>query len=288
MLFRSNDTATPEIYTVGNTLSLHDALPISAALTLARSRRSVVVIDGGEPRNARAAGVHNYHGREGTSPAELLAIGRREVEGYGVRVIDAQAVATQRIDGGFEVTLDNGDVQQGRRLVIATGAWDELPDIPGVAEGWGHTVIHCPYCHGWEVRGQRIGVLGISPPGIHQALLFSQLSDDVTLYLHDLELTDAETASLQSRHVKIIEGAIASVESLGVDALVVAPVVHPRLDAFSSIGITPENLRSTPGVWAVGNVAEPSAQVIGSAAEGVMTAARINWDLIESELPVPH
>ena len=255
---------------------------LSAALTLARSRRSVVVIDGGEPRNARAAGVHNYLGREGTPPAELLAIGRREVEGYGVRVVDAQAVATQRIDGGFEVTLDNGDVQQGRRLVIATGAWDELPDIPGVAEGWGHTVIHCPYCHGWEVRGQRIGVLGISPAGIHQALLFSQLSDDVTLYLHDLELTDAETASLQSRHVKIIEGAIASVESLGVDALVVASVVHPRLEAFAGLGITPENLQSTPGVWAVGNVAEPNAQVIASAAAGVMAGARINWDLIEN------
>ena len=255
---------------------------LSTALTLARSRRSVVVIDGGEPRNAPAAGVHNYLTRDGTPPAELLRLGRAEVESYGGRIIDCQAVSTQRIDGGFAVTLDNGDVQRGRRLVIATGVWDELPDVPGVREGWGDTVIHCPYCHGWEVRDQRIGVLGTGPGSVHQALLFSQLSDHVTLYLHDLELTDADTASLTSRKVAIAPGAIASVESLGVDALVVAPVVHPRLDSFADLGITPENLRSTPGVWAVGNVAEPSAQVIGSAAEGVMTAARINWDLIEN------
>ena len=240
------------------------------------------MIDAGEPRNARADGVHNYLTRDGTPPAELLALGRTEVEGYGVRIINSEVISTARIDGGFEVTLDSGDVQQGRRLVIATGAWDELPDIPGVAEGWGHTVIHCPYCHGWEVRGQRIGVLGTGPGSIHQALLFSQLSDDVTLYLHSLKLTDAETASLQARHVRITPGAIASVESLGVDALVVAPVVHPRLDAFSGIGITPENLEGVPGVWVIGNAAEPNAQVIGAAAAGTMTAARINWDLIEN------
>jgi len=261
---------------------------LSAALTLARSRRSVIVIDGGQPRNARAEGVHNYLTRDGTPPAELLALGRKEVEGYGVRVIDGQAVETTRIEGGFEVTLGDGSVQRCRRLVIATGGWDELPDVPGVAEGWGHTVIHCPYCHGWEVRGQRIGVLGTGPGGIHQALLFSQLSDDVTLYLHSLELTDAEVASLRSRNVAIVEGAIASVESLGVDALVVSTVVHPRLEAFAGLGITPESLETTPGVWAIGNVLEANAQVIGAAAAGVMTGARINWDLIEKTLPAVH
>ncbi len=255
---------------------------LSAALTLARSRRSVVVIDAGDPRNARANGVHNYLTRDGTPPAELLALGRAEVLSYGASIIDGRAVATQRVDGGFEVTLDDGRVVAGRRLVIATGGRDELPDIPGVKEGWGHTVIHCPYCHGWEVRDQRIGVLGTSAGSIHQALLFSQLSDDVTLYLHSLELTDADTALLRSRGIRIEEGAIASVESLGVDALVVAPVIHPRLEPFAGIGVTPETLDTTPGVWAVGNVAEPNAQVIGAAAVGVMTAARINWDLIEN------
>ncbi len=261
---------------------------LSAALTLARSRRSVVVIDGGQPRNARADGVHNYLTRDGTAPGELLRLGRAEVLSYGARIIDGQAVSTQRVDRGFAVTLDDGTAIEGRRLVIATGGWDELPDIPGVAEGWGHTVIHCPYCHGWEVRDQRIGVLGTGPGGIHQALLFSQLSDDVTLYLHSLQLTDAEVASLTARNVRIVEGAIASVEQLGVDALVVSTTVHPRLEAFAGIGITPDTLETTPGVWAIGNVVEPNAQVIGAAAAGVMAAARINWDLIDSELPADH
>lgn len=261
---------------------------LSAALTLARSRRSVVVIDAGDPRNAPAEGVHNYLTRDGTPPAELLALGRAEVASYGASVIAARAVATQRVDGGFEVMLDDGRVVAGRRLVIATGGRDELPDIPGVKEGWGHTVIHCPYCHGWEVRDQRIGVLGTGPGSIHQALLFSQLSADVTLYLHSLELTDAETASLRSRGIAIKEGAIAHVQDLGVDALVVATTVHPRLEPFAGIGVTPETLESTPGVWAVGNVLEANAQVIGAAAAGVMTAARINWDLIEETLPATH
>ena len=261
---------------------------LSAALTLARSRRSVVVIDAGDPRNARANGVHNYLTRDGTPPAELLALGRAEVLSYGASIIDGRAVATQRVDGGFEVTLDDGRVVAGRRLVIATGGRDELPDIPGVKEGWGHTVIHCPYCHGWEVRDQRIGVLGTSPASIHQALLFSQLSGDVTLYLHSLQLTDAETASLRSRGVAIAEGAIASVESLGLDALVVSTTVHPRLEPFTGIGLTPETLETTPGVWVVGNALEGNAQVIGAAAAGVMAAARINWDLIEETLPAAH
>jgi thioredoxin reductase len=261
---------------------------LSAALTLARSRRSVVVIDAGDPRNAAADGVHNYLTRDGTPPSELLALGRAEVASYGVSVLDGRAVATQRVDGGFEVTLDDGRVVAGRRLVIATGGRDELPDIPGIKEGWGHTVIHCPYCHGWEVRDQRIGVLGTSPASIHQALLFSQLSDDVTLYLHSLSLTDAETASLRSRGVAITEGAIANVEDLDADALVVATTVRPRLEPFAGIGVTPETLESTPGVWAVGNVLEANAQVIGAAAAGVMTAARINWDLIEETLPAIH
>jgi thioredoxin reductase len=284
-----------EVSSAQNPRSMEDVIIVGAgtgglstALTLARSRRSVVVIDGGEPRNARADGVHNYLTRDGTPPAELLALGRAEVLSYGARVVDGLAVSTERIDGGFAVTLDDGTVQQGRRLVIATGVWDELPDVPGVREGWGHSVIHCPYCHGWEVRDQRIGVLGTSPGSIHQALLFSQLSDDVTLYLHSLELTDAETATIESRHVRIIPGAIASVESLGVDALVVSPVTHPRLDAFAGLGITPQNLHDVPGVWAIGNVAEPNAQVIGAAAAGVMAAARINGDLIESELHAGH
>ena len=275
---------------------------LSTALALTRSRRSATVIDAGDPRNAPAEAMHNYLGHDGMPPAEFLARGRAEVEGYGGRIASGRAVDTARITGGFEVVLDDGSVVQGRRLVIATGMRDELPDVPGVREGWGRSVIHCPYCHGWEVRDQRIGVLGTSAASIHQALLFSQLSDDVTLFVHSYELDVDAAAALQARHVRVVEGAIASVESLGVDALVVSPVVHPRVEAFASIGIETQlhssgarylsvdanGATSVAGVWAVGNVTDPSAQVITSAADGLRVGARINWDLIEATLPASH
>lgn len=269
---------------------------LSTALTLARSRRSVVVIDAGDPRNAPADGVHNYLTRDGTPPAELLRLGRAEVESYGGRIIAGRAVATARTGEGFAVTLDDGTVVEGRVLVIATGVRDELPELPGVREGWGRTVIHCPYCHGYEVRDERIGVLGTGPASVHQALLFSQLSDTVTLYVHDMKLSVDDRAALEARHVAIVESPIASVESLGVAALVVAPVLHPRVEAFAGIGIETQlhasgaqhlavdasGATSVPGVWAVGNVTDPSAQVITSAAAGLMVGARINWHLIQT------
>ncbi|MET1041064.1 MAG: NAD(P)/FAD-dependent oxidoreductase, partial [Acidimicrobiales bacterium] len=158
---------------------------LSGALTLARSRRSIVVIDAGEPRNGPAAAVHGFFTRDGTSPGELLAAGRAEVEGYGARLVDDRVVGVVA-DGpdAFVLTLAAGDTVSARRLLVTTGLVDELPPVPGVRELWGDQVIHCPYCHGWEARDQAIGVLASGPMATHQALLFSQLSDDVVLFTH--------------------------------------------------------------------------------------------------------
>ena len=161
------------------------AAGLSGAVALARSRRSVLVVDAGRPRNAPADGVHNYLGREGTPPGELLAIGRAEVAGYGGEVVPGVVTGARREDDGdFRVTLDDGREVSARRLLVATGLVDELPDLPGVAERWGRDVLHCPYCHGWEVRDQAIGILATGPTAVHQALLFRQLSDDVTFFRH--------------------------------------------------------------------------------------------------------
>src|SRR5512133_835933 len=162
------------------------AAGLSGAVALARSRRSVLVVDAGEPRNAPAAGVHNYLGREGVPPADLLAAGRAELASYGGRVAAGRAVAArpwERPGTGFVVTLDDGRVVAARRLLVATGLVDGLPDVAGVRERWGRDVLHCPYCHGWEVRDQAIGVLWRNPLSLHQALLFRQLSADVVLFL---------------------------------------------------------------------------------------------------------
>src|SRR6185503_16115235 len=160
------------------------AAGLSAALTLSRARRSVLVIDAGAPRNAPAGHVHNYLASEGTAPADLLATGRAEVTGYGGEIVTGEVTSAHRLDdGGFHVVL--GDrIVQARRLLVTTGLVDELPDVAGVAERWGRDVLHCPYCHGWEVRDQAIGVLGSSPFAVHAALMWRQWSADVTLFRH--------------------------------------------------------------------------------------------------------
>jgi thioredoxin reductase len=139
------------------------AAGLSGALALARARRSVLVVDAGEPRNAPAGHVHNYLGREGTPPAELLAAGRDEVTQYGGEIVTGRVASAAREGDVFRLNLAGGGTVHARRLLVTTGLVDELPDVPGLAEQWGRGVLHCPYCHGWEVRDQRIGVLATGP-----------------------------------------------------------------------------------------------------------------------------
>jgi thioredoxin reductase len=288
------------------------AAGLSGALALGRARRSVLVIDAGDPRNAPAGHVHNYLGREGTPPGELLALGRREVEQYGVQVLSGRAVsATGQSDGTFVVTLEGAAVT-ARRLLVTTGLVDELPDLPGVAEGWGRSVLHCPYCHGWEVRDQALGILGLSPLSIHQAQLFRQWSDDVVLFLHTASPPgDDEAEQLAARGIRVVGGEVVAWEAGGVrmasgelvprQVLVVGAAVRARAEVLLSLGLEtadfemgghvlgtyvacdPTGLTAVPGVWVAGNVADPRAQVITSAAAGLWAGAAINSDLIAEE-----
>ena len=288
------------------------AAGLSGALSLGRARRSVLVIDAGAPRNAPAAHVHNYLGREGTPPEELLAIGRREVAQYGVEVIAGKVPAASRqADGTFGVTLE-GQRISARRLLVATGLADELPDIPGVAEGWGKTVLHCPYCHGWEVRDQTLGILGQGALSIHQAQLFRQLSKDVVLFRHTAPpLSDDEAEQLTARGIQVVEGKVAGWEGGGVrmsggelvprQALVVCTRADASAEVLASLGLDtaelevggqevgtyvpadPRGVTAVPGVWVAGNASDPRAQVLTSAAAGLQAGAAINADLIAEE-----
>jgi thioredoxin reductase len=181
------------------------AAGLSGALALARSRRSVLVLDDGEPRNATAGHVHNFLTRDGTPPAELYAAGRAEVTGYGGEVRAGRAASVVRDGDAFVVTLDGGDAVTARRLLVATGVVDELPDVAGLRERWGRDVLHCPYCHGWEVRDRAIAVLATTPMALHQALLFRQLSDDVTYLQHGGAPLGAEAAGqLAARGIPVV------------------------------------------------------------------------------------
>ncbi|GLY97672.1 hypothetical protein Acsp02_49260 [Actinoplanes sp. NBRC 103695] len=350
------------------------AAGLSGAVALGRALRSVLVIDGGEPRNAPAEGVHNYLTRDGMPPAELVAAGREEAARYGVefrsgqvsevtgtadafRVTVTSAADTHRkavtsaadthrkavtsaadpsrgvdgaagtsreaVDGASREAVDDtsreamdrasreamdGEIVEARRIIVASGVRDVLPDIPGLAEGWGSTVVHCPYCHGWEVRGSAIGVIATSAEmATMKGLLWSQWTGDLLLFLNDTFTPDpGQARQLAVRGVQTVAGKVEAVTAEGVhltggaviprDHLVVATRVEARLDFLAPLGLKPvehpmgvgthlpvedpSGRTSVPGVWAAGNITEPNAQVISSAAAGLGAGAAVNMDLI--------
>src|ERR1700742_5160796 len=157
--------------------------------------------------DAPAGHVHNSLPQNGTPPAELYRRGRGELAGYGGQLAEARVESITRDGDRFRVGLGDRLVE-ARRLLVTTGARDELPDVPGLAERWGRDVLHCPYCHGWEVRGQRVGVLSTSPAAAHQALLFRQLTDRVTVLAHrGPELTAGQRRQFADLGITVADGA---------------------------------------------------------------------------------
>ncbi|WGW11566.1 NAD(P)/FAD-dependent oxidoreductase [Saxibacter everestensis] len=290
------------------------AAGLSAAMTLGRSRRSVAVIDAGEPRNAPAAGVHGFLSRDGMNPLELLRAGHAEVAAYGGQMMNGKATSITRSDADFEVAVDDGTVVRGRRLLVTTGLIDELPAVSGLRERWGKDVLHCPYCHGWEVRDQAIGILGSGPMAVHQAQMFRQWSDNITLFLNTApQPNDDEWEQLAARGISVVDGKVASLNVADdvltgvvlddgsthpVQALAVAPRFMARADLLAGLGLQvadhpmggcfvesdPNGLTTVPGVWVAGNVADLRAQVMGAAASGVQAAVAINSDLIAEDI----
>ncbi|WP_431956690.1 NAD(P)/FAD-dependent oxidoreductase [Nocardia lijiangensis] len=287
------------------------AAGLNGALMLGRSRRSVLVIDAGAPRNAPAQGVHGLLAREGTPPAELLERGRAEVRGYGVELVSGVVRGADRDGAGFVVTLADDRTVRARRLLVATGLVDELPDIPGLRERWGRDVVHCPYCHGWEVRDRAIGVLATSPMSLHQALLFRQLSADITFFAHTTSPTHEEKVQLAARGIRLVEGEVANLEIAGDritgvrlsdgtvierEVVAVGSRVVARADFLAPLGLRPSEhpmgefiaadptgRTEVPGVWVAGNVTDLAAQVGTAAAAGATAAGQINADLVAED-----
>jgi thioredoxin reductase len=296
------DTKPCDVVIVGG-----GAAGLSAALVLGRARRRVAVIDSGSPRNAPASHMHGYLSRDGMPPAELLAAGRGEISGYGVEIIDDVVV---RIDPGFTVHCGNGQLLAARRVVVATGIGDELPDIPGVRERWGRDLLHCPYCHGWEVRDQPLGVLGSNPAAILHAQLVRQWSDDVIYFAHTQAPAPAEAAALDARGISVVHGEVTRLvveddQLTGVEltdgnvvpraAVFVRPinVPHPddlltqlgcELDEAGFAVVDRTGRTSFPGVWGVGNAVDARAQVVTAAGAGSAAAIAINADLVQDDI----
>lgn len=311
---------TPELNSFDVVVIGGGAAGLSAALMLGRTRRSVAVVDAGHPRNSPASGVHGFITREGMNPQDLVIAGRADVQSYGGVIITGTVVDAARTDDGhlrFRTTLDDGTVLFSRRLLLTTGLTDVLPDIPGIGERWGREVLHCPFCHGWEVRDQHIGILGTRAMSVHQALLFRQWSSNITLFLNDtVEPTEEEWEHLAARGIEVVDGAVTRIRNendggalsglelasgrvVPLDALAVAPRFVANTGIFAGLGLNPvqhpagvgEHLAvdemgatDVDGVWAAGNVANLMLQVLPSAAAGSAAAVAINNHLMTEEL----
>src|SRR3954447_11413598 len=286
------------------------AAGLSAALVLTRARRSVLVVDAGMPRNAPAAHLHGYLSRDGLSPQALLAAGRDEVQGYGGEIVTGTArKAVADGEAGFDVHLDDTRQISARRLLVTTGLRDVLPDIPGLRDRWARDVLHCPYCHGYEVLDRRLGVLGGNDGGVRYAQIVRQWTDDLVYFTGPNTLTPTERAELVAHAVGIVEGTIDELvieddHLRGVqladgcvvprDVLFVPPRLVPNSDLLISLGCDVDaagwvvadrtGRTSVPGVWAAGNVVDPRAQVITAAGAGSATAIALNADLVEDDV----
>jgi thioredoxin reductase len=286
------------------------AAGLSAALVLSRARRKVLVVDAGAPRNAPAPHLQGFLSRDGLAPSELLAVGRREVRGYGGEIIES--TATDLVpdgDKGFWVLLADGRRIAARRLLITTGLRDELPDIPGLRERWARDVLHCPYCHGHEVRDRRLGVLGGTPGSVRYAQIVRQWTSDLVYFTGPTDVSTAERAQLVARGIGIVEGDVEALvifddELRGIqlsdgrivarDALFVPPRFVPNNQLLAALGceldgdgwVSADNTgrSSVRGVWVAGNVVDPRAQVITAAGAGSAAAIALNADLVEDDV----
>lgn len=283
------------------------AAGLSAALLLGRARRRVAVVDAGEPRNVRAEHIHGYLTRDGIPPMKFLELAREEVQTYGVELIDATAEA---VYPDRRVNLHDGRVVKARQVILASGLRDVLPDIEGAEARWGKDLFQCPYCHGWEFQDKHLAVLGTGESSVQQTLLVRQFSSDVTLFTHEMGALGAgASASLAASGVKVVDGraqalvtgakALTGVRLEGgnlypCDALFYEPgatvdtsiVKVPDCQTSENGCVSTDELGRTgvKGVWAVGNAADPAAQVIVAAGDAYRLAVTVNAELIEEDV----
>ncbi len=292
------------------------AAGLSAGLVLARARRSVLIGDAGRPRNAPAAHMQGFLGSDGLPPSELLAAGRREVLGYGAELRGGTVTGLSLLDNPdrparFEAVFDQGEPVRARRVLVTTGLQDELPEIPGLAERWGRDVLHCPYCHGYEVRDQPVGVVGGTDEAVVHAQLIRQWTHAVTYFAHGSTLTAEQRERFEARGIRVVGDTVAGLvvdadrlrgvrlkagEIIPVSAVFVRPRFVPRSALLTRLGcavdaagwpvVDATGRTSQPGVWAAGNAANPRAQVITAAGEGSAAAIAINNDLVEEDVVI--
>lgn len=284
---------------------------LSAGLALGRARKRTLIIDAGQRRNRFAHEAHGFLGQDGRAPGAIAAAGRAEVAAYPtITFLDSTAVSAAQDKEGFVVGMEGGATHTAARLILATGVTDDLPDLPGLREGWGKGVLHCPYCHGYEVAGRRLGVLALVPFAIHQANMIPDWGPTTFLTNGVISLAANERAALERRGVVIEETPVAAVLNAGaglagvrltdgrtiaLDALFTGVPTRLTSPLAAQLGcalddtlvgpiIRVEAMGQTtvPGVYAAGDAAQMMKVIPSAVASGYTVGALAHSSLIPS------
>ena len=288
------------------------AAGLSAGLVLGRARRRTLLIDAGAQSNLPAYGIGGLLGHDGRSPAELYALGRRELSGYpSVEVRDGEVVSGEAVDGGYVLELADGVRVRTRRVLLATGMEYRPPDLPGVRELWGRSVFHCPFCHGWEVRDQPLAVLARGERAVHSAQLLRNWSDDVVLLTDGPADLDADqrarlvgagvavdersVVELASRDGELEAIVFADATRLPRAGLLVTTTLHQRSTLAEQLGadraeptplaqnpvqVDAQYRTTAPGVFAAGDIGAQMPQVAAAVAAGSLAAVAVVQSLM--------
>ena len=283
---------------------------LTAALHLVRARRTVTILDTAKPRNRFAAAAHNVLGYDGVSPLIIREKALTDVLAYPTAThLQAEAVGIGGAPDDFVVRTADGASLNARRVILAYGVADQFPDIPGFAECWGKTVIHCPYCHGYEVAGRPLGILYSSPASLHAPVLLRDWTDDLTLFSNGLDLPDGEEAKIKARGNKVLEGRVASflhtdgqlsavrMESgreIPLGAMLAHPMVKPSSRLHEDIGaetkefvlgqylaVDDQMQTTVPGIFAAGDLAGPRHSVNNAVYDGTIAGVGCHRSLLD-------
>lgn len=295
-----------DVIVIGGSFAGH-----AAALQLARARQDVLLVDAGMPRNRFADAAHGFLCQDGRAPHAILREAACQLLAYPTaEMVQGEAVRAEKTATGFVVRLANGTERRAKRLVLATGVADTLPDIPGMAERWGATVLHCPYCHGYEVRDRRLGIIANHPMSAHQAALIPDWGP-ATFFTQGMYEPEPEQAALLGRRGVTIERSpvvallgdapslagvrLADGRILPIEAVFTAPRTHPTSPIASELGCTMDEGPSGPfvmvdawgatdveGVYAAGDAASPMHNATLAAASGVLAGIGAHQSLMRS------
>ncbi|MCB9315508.1 MAG: NAD(P)/FAD-dependent oxidoreductase [Lewinellaceae bacterium] len=281
---------------------------LAAAMALGRSLRKVLVIDGGEPCNRQTPHSHNFLTNDGKPPAAIARLAKQQVQQYdSVSFLDGRATTAIKTGDGFKVAVQSGQTFLAKKLVFATGIKDVLPNIPGLAASWGISVLHCPYCHGYEVRQQKTGILANGDSGYEFAALIANWTNDLTLFTNGkTTLSRPQTAALEKHNINIVEHKIERLDhkkgrlqqivfndgsTAAVQALYARVPFIQHTDIPESMGcaLTTEGYikvdaaqkTTVPGVFACGDNASRMRTVANAVATGTTTGIMVNKELIE-------